>query len=904
MAKSLYIIDGHAQIYRSYYAPFRPLTSPSGEPTKAVHVFCASLFNLIKNRKPDYLAMALDTSDETVFRRDFFPEYKANREPMPEDLPVQKDRIISIIEAMGVPIYKEPGYEADDLMATMAELLAREDLEVFMVSKDKDLLQLVSDRVRLYDIGKDEVIDEAYMLEKKGYAPEQAVDIQTLVGDNVDNIPGIKGIGEKTAAKLIAKYGTAEAVLEHADELTPKQSQNVKAFAEQLPITRRLVTLKRDVEFEFDLGSCRFEGVDVESVQPIFHELGFTRLSDQLLAFKDDDADEKPGKAASKVETAATYHLVDDMAGLDALAKQLSRQKWFAFDTETTGLNPVEAELVGISISWSVGEAYYVPVRSAMGKALPLESVVDALKSIFENARIRKTGHNIKFDLIVLRQVGIAVAGVAFDSMIASFLLDPLRRSHGMDWLARELFDHTMIPISDLIGKGRNQITIDQVDVRHVADYAGEDADFTWRFYETLAPQLESDEIRSLFHETEMPLVQVLAEMEHNGITLDRGVLTEMSGRLGDQIIDLTNRIHAAAGRKFNIDSPKQLAEILFDEFGLRVVRKTKTGRSTDAATLETLASETDHDVLKLILEYRELTKLKSTYVDTLPTMICAKTGRIHASFHQTGAVTGRLSSSDPNLQNIPVRTEIGRRIRRAFVACDADHLLVIADYSQIELRILAHFCKDSALMDAFSSGQDIHRYVAAQVNDLAIDDVTQDQRSKAKAVNFGIIYGQTAFGLSRSLGISNAEAQAFIDMYFMRYPGIRRFIDDTIAFAKKHGHVTTILGRRRPIDGIDSRNRQQRALAERVAVNTVVQGSAADLIKRAMIDIHREIKKSGSPMKMLSQVHDELIFEVPSDSAHADAELIRAKMANALPLDVPIVVDVAIGSNWLEGKS
>lgn len=906
MSQSLYVIDGHYQIFRAYYAPYPPLSSPSGEPTKATHAFCATLFSLIRTRRPDYLAMVVDISTETVFRREIDPQYKANRDPAPEDFPIQAERIFSIVEAMGIPILSHRGFEADDLMATIVEQLIGRDIDVFLVSKDKDLEQLlIDDQARLYDVGKDRVLDAQRLAEDKGYTPEQVIDIQTLAGDTVDNIPGVPGVGVKTAAKLVQQWGSARAVLENADQLTPKLKERIKAFADQLDRTRSLVTLRRDVPMTFDLEACRWTGAPAAKVRPIFKELAFTRLVDTLdaLAETDDAArvEHKADESAPQRET--DYQLVDTPEKLDAMVAKLVERNIFAFDTETTSLRPTSAQLVGISISWEAGTGYYVPLRAAVGDTLPVELVVEKLKPIFEDPSRKKCGQNLKYDIVVLRQIGIEVAGIWFDTLLADFLLDPLRRSHGMNALALDILGHEMIPISDLIGKGKNQITMDQIDTARVCEYAAEDADYTWRLYEHFAPRIETSTVRSLFVDVEMPLVEVLAQMEHNGVALDSDMLCKMSGTMATSLVKLTERIHAEAGYPFNIDSTKQLAVVLFDEQGLEVIRKTKTGRSTDAETLSALVATTDNKIPALVLEYRELTKLKGTYVDTLPDMVYPKTGRIHTSFNQTGAVTGRLSSNDPNLQNIPIRSPAGREIRRAFIAGTADHVLLVADYSQIELRILAHFCGDKTLRQAFEEDQDIHAFVAAQVNDVSIDEVTKDQRSAAKAVNFGIIYGQTPFGLSRSLGIPVAEAKAFIDTYFMRYPGIRLFIDGCIADAKEKGYVETILGRRRPVEELRSRNRQRAALGERVAVNTIIQGSAADLIKRAMIDIHRTIKADARPLKMLIQVHDELVFETPASEAEIQAEMIRDKMSNAIPLEVPIAVDINWAPNWLEGK-
>ena len=911
MARSFYIIDGHAQIYRAFYAPFRELTSPTGEPTRATHVFCQMLFNLIRDRRPDYLAVVMDPPVEavkSVFRYEIDKQYKANREPAPAELYTQADRIVSIVSALGIPIFCVEGFEADDVMATITHRLRNQNIDVLLVSRDKDLEQLLSDHVCLYDPNKDEVIDPVSLQEKKGYAPEQAVDVQTLAGDLTDNIPGVPGVGVKTAAKLVNRFGSAEAVLEHADVLTPKTGERVRAFADQLPITRQLVTLRRDVPFEFDLSHCKLDRLNVSAVRPIFEELGFRRLRDVLESFVETPVGS--GSAAPEITTAPAkavdYQLIDTPEALEAFVKKLrtaGKSGPIAFDTETTGLNPVAAHLVGLSFCWTAGEAYYIPVRGAVGPVVPVDLVVQKLRPVFEDPSVAKVGQNIKYDIVVLRQLGIEVAGVAFDTMIASFLLDPLRSSHGMNALVKSLLGHDVIPISDLIGKGKSQITMDQVETTRVCEYAAEDADYTWRLKEVLEPQIAKSNVQNLFHDTEMPLVEVLAEMEHNGIALDRKLLAQLGRSMARRMGELTTAVRRAAGHEFNVDSTKQLATVLFDEQMLPVIRKTKTGRSTDAETLRLLAVQTENPIPKLVLEYRELAKLKGTYVDTLPRMICAHTGRVHASFNPTGAVTGRLSSSDPNLQNIPIRTETGRQIRAAVVAGDPHSVLLTADYSQVELRLLAHFCQDDALVEAFRTGQDIHRVVAARVNGVPGDQVTPAQRSAAKAVNFGIIYGQSAFGLSRSLGIPVGEARAFIDTYFLRYPGIRLFIDECIDQARRTGFAETILGRRRPVPELRSRNRQQVSLGERIAVNTVVQGSAADLIKRAMIDIHRELKTGDHTARMLIQVHDELVFEVPHTDVEREAEMIRERMENAMTLHVPLVADVAWGRTWAEGK-
>lgn len=922
--KSLYIIDGHYQIYRAFYGLQQPLTSPTGEPTAATHTFCAMLFGLIRDRKPDYLAMVMDVDDTTVFRRELAGDYKAQRDAAPEALGVQANRIVSIVQALGVPIYQKEGFEADDLMATIVEKLRDRDVMIYLVSRDKDLDQLLSDRVRLLDPTSGEVIDPAKLVEKKGYGPDKAVEIQTLVGDSTDNIRGVTGVGPKTAVKLITQYGSAAEVVAHADEQTPKLRENLREFAPRLETTRQLVTLRRDVDIDFNLEDCSRSRLRCERVRPIFEELRFHRLMETLQSL-----DIQPRPSPEREPASGTlpfqagqgaldfdaprqmaprepnpgYVLVDTLEKLASFLHRLGLQREFAFDTETTGLSAVGSQIVGLSFSWKAGEGFYLPVRCMLGNVLPLDHVVAGLRPVFENPSIAKVGQNCKFDMLVLRNIGIETQGLRFDTMIASFLLDPTRRSHSLDFLAKTYFNHDMIPIADLIGKGKNQITMDQVDPRNITEYACEDADMTWRLKEALDPQITGTHVEVLFRETEMPLVEVLAQMEFNGVAIDCDFLKKLNVEMSDRLTDLTREVHQAAGHPFNLDSTKQLATVLYDEQGFSVVKKTKTGRSTDAESLEAIAAETDHPIPKLLLEYRELAKLKGTYVETLPTQVNPRTGRIHASFNQTGAITGRLSSNDPNLQNIPIRTETGRRIREAFVAGDADHVLLAADYSQIELRLLAHFSQDSNLLAAFREGQDIHRAVAAQVNGVSPDQVTPAQRSAAKAVNFGIIYGQTAFGLSRTLGISSGEAKSFIDAYFSKYPGIKAFINQCVMDARECGFAQTILGRRRPIPELSSRNRGQVAFGERIAVNTVVQGSAADLIKRAMVVIHQRLKREKDPARMLMQVHDELVFEVSRSNLESQTAIIRDGMQNCIRLDVPLVVDISTGRNWAECK-
>jgi DNA polymerase-1 len=986
MRKTLFIIDGLGQIFRCYYAPFQHLSSPSGEPTRATYVFCQTLMQLVREQKPDYLAMAMDSDQGPVFRCGIDPEYKAHRQEPPEDLGPQIRRILDIVASQGIPILSVPGFEADDLMATLARRVSDPDIEILFVSKDKDLDQLLSERIKLFDPATAEIIGPGELRAKKGYGPEVAVEIQTLSGDSTDNVKGVKGVGPKKAAALIAKYGTAAGVIEHADELTPAMRENVLAFKPYLETTRKLVTLDREVAFDFDLEACRWKGFKYPVLYETFNELGFRRLREQVAAMMEvgetggqgdagirgrGDAgtrgEGQRGRAGQGVRAGQTeegrqdtrapgagrglqggqdarppvqgglfdnlpppvstaadretreeeawsmppavtrvsdkqYVLVDTEDKLRDFLAKLRQQKTFAFDTETTSIFPAAAKLVGLSFSWKVGEGYYLPV-CGVGECLPLEPTLAAIRPIMGDPNVLKTGQNVKYDLVVLEHHGVPVNGVEFDTMIASFVLDSSRRSHGMDYLASDLLGRTTIHIEELIGKGKNQIGFEAVDTRRACDYSAEDAEVTWHLAEVLREQLGRSGLEKLFHETEMPLVEVLAAMESRGIRLDTAILNEMGQRLEARLCELTKQTYDAVGHPFNIDSTKQLAVVLFDELKLPVIKKTATGRSTDAESLEQLAVQSEHPVPRLVREYRELVKLKGTYVDTLPTMINPRTGRVHTSFNQIGAITGRLSSSDPNLQNIPIRTEIGREIRRAFVPGDKDHVLLTADYSQIELRVLAHFSKDEALTRAFEEDRDIHQFVAAQVAGVPLDQVTRDMRSRAKAVNFGIVYGQSAFGLSRQTGMSTSEAQMFIDRYFRQYPGIRLFLDQTIANARKTGFVTTILGRRRAIPDINSRNRTARTAAERLACNTPIQGSAADLIKKAMINIHRRIRDEGRPSRMLLQVHDELVFEVPRGGVEAEAEFIRHEMCSAMPLSVPVKVDIEWGESWLEAK-
>ncbi len=923
--KTLYIIDGHSQIFRAYYAPFGALASPTGEPTRATHVFCQMLLNLIRDRRPDYLVMVLDADESKLQRREIYPEYKANREPPPEDFGVQEQRIFSILAAVGVPMLRIERYEADDIIASLVTRMVDEALGVTIVSRDKDLDQLLRPGVTIYDPMKDQEITADTLESLKGWPPELAVEAQVLMGDSVDNVPGVPGIGPKTAAKLLKKYGSAASLIEHADQLTPKQRENVLAFAPHVERTRHLVTLLRDVPLDvFDLEACACEKFNWPAAQPIFAELGFRRLQEQLPGGGDVVAPTAPQVNETQDEHAellttlrdpaeGEYETVNTPEALDALVTQLTAADAFAFDTETTDLGPIDAELVGLAFSTAVGRGHYVPLMSMYGGELPSELVRAKLGPLLADESKLKVAQHVKYDLLVLRHAGFTVRGPLFDTMIAAFALDPTKLSYGLDKLVSDLFGHTMIPITDLIGKGRDQLRIDQVPLEHITEYAGEDADYTYRLYRAFQPQLATRGVDKLFYETEMPLVDVLTQMEFEGVSLDIDFLAQMNKRMVARLDELRTAIQQAAGVDFNPDSPKQLGDVLFEQLGFRKMKRTAKGgaASTDAETLAALARDPGESVLDeraravpgLMLEYREMQKLRGTYVDALPKVRARRTGRIHTHYNQTGAITGRLSSSEPNLQNIPVRGELGREIRRAFVPRSANERLIVADYSQVELRVLAHFSEDEQLLAAFREDQDIHAFVAAQVNGVALDAVTSEMRARSKAVNFGIVYGQTAFGLAQTTGMSRSEAQQFINAYFARYPRIRAFIDQCIQTARDTGEVRTILGRRRPIWDITSRNPSARALGQRLAVNTVVQGSAADLIKVAMISLHRRIHDESLPLRLLLQVHDELVCEAPADQADAMAAIVRDVMTGAMHLHAPLKADAQIGRNWLEAK-
>ncbi len=908
MPKRLFLIDGHAHCYKAFYG-IPHLTSPDGRPTNAVYGFTGMLMKLLKKQKPDYIAAVFDSPGPT-FRHEQYAEYKAQRKPMPDDLRPQIDLIKQVVEAANVTLVALQGYEADDIIGTLAKQASAEGIDVYIATGDKDALQLLDEHTRLYDTKRGEEYTADNLAEDKGLRPDQITDMMALSGDTSDNVPGIRGIGPKTALKLIQDYGSLENVFDHVDEISAKAlKRRLSEGGEVAEVSRKLVTIDTNVQLEVCPTDCAVREPDKEQLRKLFTELGLKRLLKGL----DDDAPESgtgvpPVAPADAPEPAdegrgdVRYHTVDDEKALAKLAGQLAKQKRISIDLETTSQHPMKAAIVGFSFAWKTHEAYYVPVAGPLGSTtIPLAKALGHLRPVIESAAPAKIGQNIKYDAIVLRNAGVRMLGIAYDTMVAAYLINPDRRRYNLDDLALGYLHFRKIPTSDLIGKGKNQITMDRIEVPTVAEYACEDADTVVRLFDVLSPELDERGLAELAGELEFPLIEVLAEMEYTGIKIDAAALAEISEALAKSIDVVGREIIEEADEEFNIDSPKQLSAILFDKLKMPPSKKTKTGYSTDADVLGELAVQ--YPIAAKIARYRAMKKLKSTYADALPKMIHPKTGRVHTSFNQTMTATGRLSSSDPNLQNIPVRTAEGREIRRAFVASDPGSVLLSADYSQIELRILAHFSGDEALRDAFLNDLDIHAFVAAEVNGVGIDDVDGDMRRRAKAVNFGIIYGLTPYGLSKDIGVPVGEAKQFIDAYFARYGRVQEFILGVIERAQNDGYVSTMFGRRRYLATIHSRNDVERRYAERMAVNAVIQGTAADMAKIAMNRIHRRIEDEARPSKMLLQIHDELLFELPAEAVEPEREMIESEMTGAANLDVPVKVNVSVGQNWLEAK-
>jgi DNA polymerase-1 len=935
--RRLFLLDAYALIYRAYFSFIRaPRVNSKGFNTSAAFGFTTTLLDLIKREKPTHLAVVFDTAAPTE-RHISHVEYKANREEMPDDIRSNVPFIRRIIEAMNIPVLESDGFEADDVIGTLAKKAEAEGYTTYMVTPDKDFGQLVTDRIIMYKPGRGgdppEKLGPKEICERWGLqSTDQVKDILGLMGDAVDNIPGIPGIGEKTAMKLVQQFGSLEGVIENADKLKGKQQENVIAFAEQGRKSKQLATIIIDAPVELDHDALHLDPPDKDKVLEVFSELEFRNLTARVLggdapgATAADEKNEKKSAARASsgqvdlfgtavdaegnvelkdlanIDTVAHRYLLEDTnEKMYMLAAQLKKQPRFCFDTETTGTDERTAELVGLAFSWKAHEGYYVPVPADRAEA---QRIVDIFKPLLENEAIGKVAQNAKYDIRVLLNYGVEVKGPLFDTMVAHYMLKPDLR-HGMDYLSETYLGYRPVSIETLIGpkeRGKTQKNMRDADVNAVKEYSAEDADVTWQLHEKFAPMLDADEVTKLFSDVEMPLVSVLADMETEGIRIDIPALKQFSEELSVDILRLQGEIHTACGVPFNIDSPKQMGDVLFEtlKLGGDKVKKTRTGQyQTSEDILQDLSNA--HPAIPLILDYRSLRKLKGTYVDTLPEAADKDTHRVHTNYLQTVAATGRLASNDPNLQNIPIRTEKGREIRKAFVPRDENYSLLSADYSQIELRIIAHMSGDHNMQEAFRNGLDIHAATAAKVFNVDIAAVSREQRSRAKAVNFGIAYGQGAFGLSQGLGIPRAEAKAIIDDYFAQFPGVRGYMDEMIGFCRTNGYIRTLMGRRRYLPDITSPNNTVRAHAERIAINAPMQGTAADIIKVAMVNIQRELKQRRMKSRLLLQVHDELVFDARKEEADDLQGLVRDRMQGAFPLAVPLVVDMGMGKNWLE---
>ena len=936
-AETLYLIDGHAQIFRAYYAIRGGLRSPAGEPTHAVFGFTGMLIKLLSELRPQYVVTAMDMPGPT-FRDELFDEYKGTREATPDDLISQIPRITQVLECFAIPIVGVEGLEADDVIATITQRVLDDpsckDLHIRIISKDKDLEQLLGDRVTMYDIHTDKTIDVASLQEDKGITPAQVIDLLALMGDKVDNVPGVEGVGPKTAAKLIQDFESIDGIFANIDKIKGKRRQNLEKAQDHLPLSRTLVTLKHDADFPFSLEQARVNPPEVQKILPLFQELGFNRFQrevEQLAGGAEATSAPKTGERETRGERAAVleeqttailekgeyetadsgdYSVITTPEQLESLASTLREQPIISVDTETTSLER-DAALCGLSFSWNPGHGVYVPIRSPNpGDHLDAETVLTALGPILSDSNLPKCGHNLKFDAQVLLRNGVKLRGVVFDSMLASLLIDPEQPGHRLDTVALLHLNYKMIPLSDLIGEGDKETSIDTVPLDQVTSYASEDTDIVLRLYHHLLPKLEEMGMTALVKDIESPLAPVIAEIEFNGIVCDPEELKRQGEVIHERIDALRGEIWELAGGEFHLESTHQLGDVLFNKLGFEPVKKTKSGRyGTDVTVLERLTAKEDANdpptaVPRLIIEYRQLTKLASTYLGQLRAAVNKDTGRIHATFHQLTTATGRLASHGPNLQNIPVRTEVGRQIRKAFRAPEGCKL-VCADYSQIELRLLAHFSEDPNLIDVFERGLDIHTSVASQVYGVPVESVTREQRDQAKTINFGIIYGISAFGLSQRIkGMDMKTATALINDYKERFPGIDAFLNRCIQHVLEHGYVATITGRRRAIPEIHSPNRNRQSQGERLAFNTVVQGSAADLIKAAMVNVQNRIERDGLPLKLLLQIHDELVYETPDSLADDHAAVVRDEMEHAMDLRVPLLTDVGIGDNWMSAKS
>jgi DNA polymerase-1 len=911
--KRLVLLDGHALAYRAFHALPATLTSPSGELTNAVYGFTAMLLKVLQDVHPDYIAVAFDVG--RTFRHDQFPDYKAHRAATPEELHTQMARIREIVSAFNIPVFTQEGYEADDVLGTLAHQAAEKGVETIIVTGDSDIFQLIEPDVKVMITGRrysdTTIYDEEKIAERYGLRPDKLIDFKALVGDTSDNIPGVRGVGAKTAARLLQQFGSLQAIYDHLDEV-PSASvrKKLEAGRNDAFLSRDLVTIRRNLALQLDLEACKTRDFDRHRVLKLFRELGFRSLVDRLpSSLEEEAAPEEPSPEAIPTR----YQLVSHPEELVALRKRLEQAETIALDVETTATDAMQARLVGLALSPAPGEAYYLPLAHGSGPQqsllkptdppdtpnLDAERVRAELAGVLTDPQRAKIAHNGKYDLTVLTRHSFDVQPLSGDTMIAAWLLNPASRGLGLKALAWERLGVEMTPISELIGKGKKQITIDQVPLEKVMPYACADVDMTLRLSPRLTDELREKGLWDLYANVEMPLVPVLMHMEMHGVMLDVEFLGEMSQELGQRLDELEEQICALAGHRFNINSTPQLRTVLFDELGLPVIHRTKTGPSTDARTLEALKDQ--HEIVALLLEHRQLSKLRTTYVDALPRLVNPETGRLHTSYKQTGTETGRLSSADPNLQNIPIRTPLGRKIRRSFIA-PLGHQLVSADYSQVELRVLAHLSGDENLRAAFLRGEDIHARTAADILDIDIKKVTPDQRRLAKTINFGIVYGMGEYGLAQRTELNQEEARQFIESYFARYPNVKDYLDSVKKQARENGYVETILGRRRYFPELRGGSRaggMVRRAAERAAINMPVQGSAADIMKLAMLHMDRELRERGLRSAMILQVHDELVFEAPDDEADTIAALARQVMSQAYDLTVPLKVDVEMGPNW-----
>jgi DNA polymerase I len=894
MKKPFVLIDGTSYLYRAFHA-LPPLSNSRGEPTGAVYGVITMLRKLIKEINPDYAVVVFDAKGKT-FREELYTDYKAHRPTMPNDLQQQIEPLYTIIRRLGLPLIIHPGVEADDVIGTLAAKAIQQQWPVLISTGDKDFAQLVSEQVTLVNTMTNTQLDRQGVIDKFGVTPEQITDYLSLIGDPVDNVPGIPNVGPKTAAKWLKHYGNLESIIKNADEIKGKVGENLKIHLDKLTLSRQLVTIKKDVDLEFDLEKFRLRTPDTAALMECYKKLEFKGWLRELEQNQQADTPVKPVKP-----TQATYTLILDKTSFQTFLKQLTEAKIWAFDTETTSLDVMHAELVGLSFAFKCKKPFYIPLaHNYLGapQQLPRDWVLQQLKPLFEDPNQLKIGHHLKYDMSVLANYGIQLQGLYFDTLIASYLLDSASNSHSLDSAAIKHLDHKTILFEEIAGKGSKQKTFNQIDIQKAGPYASEDAEIAFRLQEVLKPQLEAlPGLFKVFSDIEMPLVPVLSRIERHGVLVDAQLLKKQSLSIAKRLLKLEEKAYQMAGKAFNLGSPKQLQTVLFVEQSLPILEKTPKGQaSTSENVLQALARR--YPLAKVILKHRSLSKLKSTYTDKLPERINPETGRIHTSYHQAAVVTGRLSSSDPNLQNIPARTEEGRKIRAAFIA-PPGYKILAADYSQIELRIVAHFSQDKGLLDAFAQGLDIHQATAAEVLNIPLYEVTPEQRRSAKAVNFGLIYGMSSFGLSRQLGISREEAKNYIERYFDRYPGVKEYMERTRQQAHEHAYVTTLFKRRLNLAFINSNDPLRRRASERAAINAPLQGTAADIIKKAMIAIDQALSQQRLNARMIMQVHDELVFEVANADLKQAQPVIENLMVNTTRLSVPLIVDSEVGLNW-----